>query len=274
MIRVASIAVFLVLYFLIGIPAWGVLWIVGKFDEEKKQRMALSMVQGGFRCILKLCSATKTTVIGRERIPRDQAVLYVGNHRSFFDILIIYTLVPDLTGFVAKKEMEKIPLLSNWMRNVNCLFLDRENIREGLKAIMEGVDHVKNGISVWIFPEGTRNDAENYLDLMPFKEGSLKIAEKTGCPVVPVAITGTAEAFESHYPRICSSQVTIEFGEPFIIPARGHLPASSGEEGGSQDSARDGIRVLPMEKKKVAGACARDMILDMLLKEKELREEN
>ena len=90
MIRVASIAVFLFLFFLFGIPAWGVLWIVGKFDERKKQRIALSMVQGGFRCILKLCSATKTTVIGRDRIPRDQAVLYVGNHRSFLDVLMIY----------------------------------------------------------------------------------------------------------------------------------------------------------------------------------------
>lgn len=103
------------------------------------------------------------------------------------------------------------------MRNVNCLFLDRENIREGVKAILDGVSKVKSGTSIWIFPEGTRNDAEDYLDLMPFKEGSLKIAQKTGCPVVPVAITGTAEAFENHLPKIKSSDVTIEFGKPFII---------------------------------------------------------
>ena len=63
------------------------------------------------------------------------------------------------------------------MKNVNCLFLDRENIREGLKAILEGVSKVKSGVSIWIFPEGTRNDSDNYLELMPFKEGSLKIVQ-------------------------------------------------------------------------------------------------
>ena len=273
MLKFILVASIVILFLIFSIPVLIVERYIGKKDPEKKNRQSLAVVQFMFRFILKV-AGIHITVKGMENVPKHRPVLYVGNHRSYFDILVGYTTVTTLMGFMAKKEMEKIPLLSNWMRNVNCLFLDRENIREGLKAIMEGVDHVKNGISVWIFPEGTRNDAENYLDLMPFKEGSLKIAEKTGCPVVPVAITGTAEAFESHYPRICSSQVTIEFGEPFIIPARGHLPASSGEEGGSQDSARDGIRVLPMEKKKVAGACARDMILDMLLKEKELREEN
>ena len=149
---------------------------------------------------------------------------------------------------MAKKEKEEIPVWSSWMKNVNRLFLGRQKIREGLKAILEGVDKVKNGVSIWIFPEGTRNDAEDYLDLMPFKEGSLKIAEKSGCPVVPVAITGTAEAYENHFPRIRSSQVTIEFGMPFIIKG------------------------LEPEKKKFAGAHTRQLIIDMLQEEKRLRE--
>ena len=120
-------------------------------------------------------------------------------------------------GLVAKKEMEKIPLLSKWMLNVNCLFLDRNNIKEGLKTILAGIEKVRRGVSVWIFPEGTRNKNEQLSDLLPFKEGSLKIAEKSGCPVVPVAIKGTAEVFEKHIPLICPSHVVIEFGEPFIV---------------------------------------------------------
>ena len=120
-------------------------------------------------------------------------------------------------GFVAKKEMEKIPLLSKWMLNVNCLFLDRNNIKEGLKTILAGIEKVRRGVSVWIFPEGTRNKNEQLSDLLPFKEGSLKIAEKSGCPVVPVAIKGTAEVFEKHIPLICPRHVVIEFGEPFIV---------------------------------------------------------
>ncbi len=304
---------FLVIGFLVfSIPILIAEKNIGKTDPEKKGRQSLAIVRFMFRLILK-AAGIHITVKGMENIPADTPVLYVGNHRSYFDILVGYTTVPTPLGFMAKKEMEKIPLLSNWMRNVNCLFLDRENIREGLRAILDGVEKVKNGISIWIFPEGTRNDAADYLDLMPFKEGSLKIAEKAGCPVVPVAITGTAEAFESHYPRITSSQVTIEFGEPFLIPARAPRGAgaakrpegtdspvqedlggtshglSQGEglrqtsgpvdlEGGSArtdakaDSLSQEIRRLTPEEKKFAGVYVRDVILDMLVREKSLRE--
>ena len=134
--------------------------------------------------------------------------------RNIFEKLL---KMAGLMGFVAKKEMEKIPLLSKWMLNVNCLFLDRNNIKEGLKTILAGIEKVRRGVSVWIFPEGTRNKNEQLSDLLPFKEGSLKIAEKSGCPVVPVAIKGTAEVFEKHIPLICPSHVVIEFGEPFIV---------------------------------------------------------
>lgn len=246
MIRLVSIALFLVFYFLLGIPVWGILWIIGKFDEQKKQTIALALVQWGFRVILKCCSATKTTILGYDRIPKDQAVLYVGNHRSYFDILIIYSLVPGLTGFVAKKEMEKIPFLSTWMRLVNCLFLDRKDMKQGLKAILEGIEKLKSGISICIFPEGTRNRNEDELDMLPFKEGSLKMAEKSGCLIIPVAMNHNAEIFESHFPKVKSVHTVIEFGEP-IDP-----------------------KLLDKEQKKFLGAYTRERILEMLQKNKEL----
>lgn len=246
MIRVCGIAIFLVLYFLIGIPVWGILWLIGKWDPRGKQKAALAMVQGGFWCILKLCSGTKTTVIGRERIPKNQAVLYVGNHRSFFDILIIYTLVPDLTGFVAKKEMEKIPFLSTWMRLVNCLFLDRNDMKQGLKVILEGIEKLKSGISICIFPEGTRNKSEDETELLPFKEGSLKMAEKSGCLIIPVAMNNNAAIYEKQFPRVKPVHTVIEFGEP-IDP-----------------------KTLDREQKKFLGAYTRDRIIEMLKKNQEL----
>lgn len=104
-------------------------------------------------------TGVKVTVIGEENVP-DEPVLFIGNHRSFFDILLTYSRCRNLTGYVAKKEMEKIPLLSTWMRFVHCLFLDRENPKEGLKTILQAIDYVKNGISICIFPEGTRNKGE------------------------------------------------------------------------------------------------------------------
>lgn len=248
MLKFILVASMVILFLIFSIPILIIEKNIGKTDPEKKGRQSLAIVRFMFRLILKV-AGVHITVKGIENIPKDQAVLYVGNHRSYFDILVGYTTVPTPLGFMAKKEMERIPLLSNWMRNVNCLFLDRQNIREGVKAILEGVEKVKSGVSIWIFPEGTRNEADNYLELMPFKEGSFKIAEKTGCPVIPVAITGTAEVYESHFPRITSSRVTIEFGQPFIIKG------------------------LEPEKKKFVGIHTRELIIDMLKEEKRLREE-
>ena len=215
MFRFIFVAIFLILYLILSIPVFFVEWLIGKFNPHARDISSLRIVQWGFKVILKM-TGVKVTVIGEENVP-DEPVLFIGNHRSFFDILLTYSRCRNLTGYVAKKEMEKIPLLSKWMLNVNCLFLDRNNIKEGLKTILAGIEKVRRGVSVWIFPEGTRNKNEQLSDLLPFKEGSLKIAEKSGCPVVPVAIKGTAEVFEKHIPLICPSHVVIEFGEPFIV---------------------------------------------------------
>ena len=214
MIRFILVILTAFLYLILSIPVLLVLLLIRKKKPEVCDKVSRSLIRWIFRVIL-FFSGTKITVKGQENIPKDRAVLYIGNHRSYFDILVGYVTVPSLTGFVAKKEMEKIPLLSSWMKLVNCLFLDRVNLKEGLKTILAGIEQVKRGVSVWIFPEGTRNKNDDPLDMLTFKEGSLKIAEKSGCYVVPVALTGTAEVFEQHFPKIKPSHVTITFGEPF-----------------------------------------------------------
>lgn len=227
-------------FLVLGYPLLAAQNSLGMKDVDARNRESLKIVQFMFRLILK-AAGVQVTVKGEENIPKDQAVLYVGNHRSYFDILVGYTTVPGLMGFVAKKEMLRYPLLRSWMKNVNCLFLDRENLKEGLKTILEGIENVKNGISVWIFPEGTRNRNEDIRELLPFKEGSLKIAEKSGCPVVPVAMVGTAEVFEKHMPFIRSSKVTVYYGKPFYI------------------------KELAPEDRKHSGAYTREVIRTMLL---------
>ncbi|EGG81278.1 1-acylglycerol-3-phosphate O-acyltransferase [Lachnospiraceae bacterium 2_1_46FAA] len=131
----------------------------------------------------------------------------------FFDILLTYSRCKRLTGYVAKKEMLKFPLLRDWMKNLYCLFLDRENAKEGLKTILTAIDYVKQGISICIFPEGTRNKGEE-LSMLPFKDGALKIATKTGCPVIPISMNNTSEIFENHFPKIRKTHVILEYGKP------------------------------------------------------------
>lgn len=207
---------FAVIYLIFGIIFSFILFIIGLFNKPLKDKIALKMVQGAFGVIC-FFSGVKKTVIGRENIPEDKPVLYVANHQSYFDIIIGYRLVKGRCGFVAKKEMLKVPLLRHWMKLLYCLFLDRENIKEGLKTILLGIDYVKNqGISMWIFPEGTRNKTPDE-GMLPFKEGALKIAEKSGCPVIPVAISNTASILEKHAPWIHKTKVTFRFGEPILL---------------------------------------------------------
>ena len=238
MIRTILIALTLFLYLVLLLPVLGIEWIYHKINPEKADYQQLRMVQAAFRLMLKMTGA-RIQVIGEEHVPKDRAVLYVGNHKSYFDILLTYSRVPRLTGYVAKKEMESFPILSIWMKRLHCLFLDRKDIKQGLKTILTGIDLIKNGISVCIFPEGTRNKSNDRL--LPFKEGSLKMAEKTGCPIIPFAITNSSKLFEDHMPFVRPCDIIIEYGKP-IYPAE-----------------------LPKEEKKFLGAYCRKQIEDMLI---------
>ena len=99
------------------------------------------------------------------------------------------------------------------MKRLYCLFMDREDIKQSMKIILQGIDYVKKGISICIFPEGTRNRGKE-TELLPFKEGSFKIAEKTGCPVVPMAISNSASVIADHMPRVTPCHIIIEYGKP------------------------------------------------------------
>lgn len=227
MIRLIILALFLLIYFIVSIPLFLIESVIGLFSKKAKVKSSQWIVcKLGFKSVMAI-SGVHLTVKGQENIPKNTPVLYVGNHRSYFDIVIGYTLAKNNTGFVAKKSMEKIPFISIWMKFINCQFLDRDNIKEGLKTVLKCIELVKNGTSIWIFPEGTRSPGD---EMIPFKEGSFKIAEKTGCPIIPVAISNTEDIFENHIPRIKSSHVIFEFGPPIDVKsmdkeARRHLGA-------------------------------------------------
>ena len=209
---------FIFLYLLVGYIPLGIFWLYGKLiNQDKADFIQLRMVQWVFK-IIHVLAGIKITVIGEENVPTDEAVLYVANHRSMADNVVTYARCPRLTGFVAKKGVDKVPALRAWMRRLHCEFLDRDDIKQGLKVILSCIEKVKNGISIFIFPEGTRNkNSADPTDIGEFKDGSFKIASKTGCKVVPVAITGTNKVFEDHFPYIKSANVILEYGKPITI---------------------------------------------------------
>ena len=206
-------AIMFLLFFVLLLPVVGVLFIIRKHDEEKASWVTYRIVKTFIRMIL-FVSGTRLIVEGAENIPEEQ-VLFVGNHSSYFDILCTYVNMKRPGGYVAKKEIGKVPVMNLWMKLMNCVFIDRNNIKEGLKTIIEAIGIVKKGYSMVIFPEGTRNRGINRDIPGEFKEGSLKIAGKAGCRIVPVAIKNTESCFEEHFPFIRPATVRVSYLKPF-----------------------------------------------------------
>ena len=213
MIRFIIAALSIVLFFVFSVILAPIEWIVGKISKQAQDNSRLKIIKAYSR-ILLFIAGTHVTVIGHENIPNDKSVLYTPNHRGMFDILVMLADAPCMTSFISKKEWKKIPLLSWWIAWLHGLYIDRENIREALKTVLSAVDLVKDGISVVIFPEGTRGRVPDERQMNPFHEGSLKIAAKSGCPIIPVAITHTSEIFEDQFPKLRSKKVILEYGKP------------------------------------------------------------
>ena len=245
MIRFILCVVVVAGFLILSIPILLAEWIVGKFSPMAKEISSLRIVQTVFKAVLWV-GGVKVTFIGEENVPKDTPVLYIGNHRSFFDVPLTYPRCPIRTGYVAKKEMEKVPLLSTWMKRLHCLFLDRQDIKQGLKTILEAIEKVKSGISICIFPEGTRNKNESELEMLPFHEGSFKIATKAKCPIIPIAISNSANIWEAHFPKVKPTHVIVEYGKPIYVDE------------------------LEKEDKKHLGSYTQNVILEMLKKNQEL----
>ncbi len=154
-------------------------------------------------------------VRGLEHIPA-QATLTVYNHQSLLDAFVLIGKMPNTESMVAKKELEKVPLLSDWMRAGKCIFIDRESPRAGLLCIKKGAELLARGVNVTIAPEGTRNRGG---EMREFKAGAFKMATRAQAPILPIAIEGTYKLFEANKNRIKAGRVIMEVLPP--IPTAG-----------------------------------------------------
>ncbi|SNU04953.1 1-acyl-sn-glycerol-3-phosphate acyltransferase [Lachnospiraceae bacterium] len=199
MVRLIITAIYVFLAVIVCLPYHLYLWILSKKDKYKSWYKSWRLVRGFFKSVLWL-AGTKIEASGLEHlseVPDDKGILFIGNHRSYFDILVLQTLVDRPLGFIAKKEFKKVPLFSWWVADIGSLFLDRKNIRAGLETINLGTEYMKQGLSLGLYPEGTRNHSS---EMLPFKTGGYRMAEKSGSPMVLVAMTGTDDIFENNKP--------------------------------------------------------------------------
>ena len=118
------------------------------------------------------------------------------------------------------------------MKLLHCEFLDRKDLRKGMKTINDAADQIKNGVSMAIFPEGTRNKGEEAL--LPFHAGSFKIAEKSDCKIVPVVLYNTSAIFEDHLPFLKKARIKVEY-----LPAIDVAPLDRDERKALPDKVHD-----------------------------------
>lgn len=242
MIRALGALLFAVLFLVLGFPLLGVEHLYRRFNKKGADLSSLRIVQWAFDVIIQICG-TDVIVKGEENVIDDAPVLYIANHRSIFDVIIGYARCPSRTGFISKDSIEKVPILRLWMRRLYCLFLDRNNPRDGLRVVLTSIEYIKKGISIFVFPEGTRTRNG---EMSPFREGTFKISTKTNCPIIPVAFSNTEQIFEGHFPWIKKATVVVHYGEP-IYPA-----------------------TLSPEEKKHIGAYTQNVIANMLAEDKNL----
>lgn len=147
------------------------------------------------------------TVEGKENLPPgDMVVVYASNHQSFLDIPVLLANLTPPPPLLARSEIGKVPLLGLWMRQLGCVFVQREDARSGMQALREAQAVVEGGRSLVIFPEGTRSKSDK---LGEFQAGAVRIAAKAKVPVVPVAVDGTFRGLEDGGFRLRPAKVRL-----------------------------------------------------------------
>lgn len=191
---------------------------------EEHDQMVRENVERWAGRLLRLAGA-KVTVEGKENIPQGP-VVFVADHQGYFDIPLMLTSLDKPNPIIAKAEIEKLPLIRSWMRELNCLFLQRDDARQSMEVLKEAQKLIQDGYSVVIFPEGTRSKGG---PVKEFKAGAIRVATRAGVPIVPVCIDGSFRLMEGNGMWIRPASVKLTILPP--VPTEG--------------MSREEIRALP-----------------------------
>ncbi|MFT9596578.1 lysophospholipid acyltransferase family protein [Mesobacillus sp.] len=155
-------------------------------------------------------TGSQVEVEGLHHIP-EGPVLFASNHEGNFDIPVLIGAIGKPFGFISKIEVKKVPVLSSWMEAIDCVFIDRKNREKAAGSIISGVELLKRGNSLVIFPEGTRSKGG---PVGLFKAGGFRLAKDSGVPIVPVSIQGTADVFEKNGRLIKPAKIKVIISPP------------------------------------------------------------
>ncbi|EEL50867.1 1-acyl-sn-glycerol-3-phosphate acyltransferase [Bacillus cereus] len=204
--------IFYLILIVIGITPrlWRIKRKANTMSPQEKDRLVYKTTNWFGKKMVRVAGST-VQVNGLENVPKDKPVLVVSNHQSNMDIPVLLGYLNKPIGFVSKAEIKKFPLVPTWMELMNCVFMDRSNRRQSLQAIKDGIELLKNGHSIVIFPEGTRSKGG---EMGEFKAGSFHLAVKAGVAILPVTLEGTYKMFEENGNRMKPAQATVTISKP------------------------------------------------------------
>jgi 1-acyl-sn-glycerol-3-phosphate acyltransferase len=153
-------------------------------------------------------------MIGREKITKGKAFIYVSNHTSFLDLPGIAMTIRGQFRPLAKKELLKIPVFG-WVTRATCVVVDRGSQESRKKSLNYLKKILSLGINILIFPEGTQNRSKELLQ--PFKEGAFRIAIDTQQPILPMAVVGAGELMPPGKGKIKPGRIKIIVGDPISV---------------------------------------------------------
>lgn len=200
---------------------WPLRIINRKKSREEREAANYKLLRLLIRMVISI-TGMKISIEGKENIKKDTNYLIIGNHKSDLDSLILIWLFEEPLIFIGKEELKKTPFISTWFKEIGSLFIERDNIRQSAKVILEGVEILKGGKSIVIFPEGKRIMEDR---LGEFKNGSFKLAIKSKAAVLPVAIVDSYKEFEESK-RIKSANIKINVGEKIDYKELGYTKTS------------------------------------------------
>lgn len=155
-------------------------------------------------------AGARVRIVGREKLAKG-TYIYMSNHVSNLDPPILCPLIPGRTSILAKKTVWRIPILGPALNLAEIVPVDREHRAAAIQSIRRAADVLRHGISMTLFPEGTRSSDGR---LLPFKKGPFHLATECGFPVVPITILGTYEMMPKGSMIVRPGIVTIIFHPP------------------------------------------------------------
>jgi len=222
--------IYIILWVVLTTIFWGVAAIFASFFTRTGNPVHI-IARTWARSIL-FASRINVTVNGLANIDPDQSYVYMSNHQSNFDIPVLLAHLPVQFRWLAKAELFKIPIFGRAMRGAGYVKIDRFNQESAFESIKEAGSRMKNGVSVMIFPEGTRSRDGK---IRPFKKGGFIMAVDSGVPIVPVILQGTRSIMEKSSLKINTGEVNLNIAAPI---------ATTGFSRDNKDDLIDSVRTV------------------------------